>query len=82
MHDWIGSHGIAHIDRALRREAAEIAKRFPLVDRETIEQRLRDTYDRLAVTATVQTHLVTIAGRIVVDGLMRGSVGAAAHAAG
>ena len=69
MVDSAGIQGLHDYDDALRSEARLIAARFFGLSEADAELRLRDQFNRLAAHATVQSHLVTVAGAALVSAL-------------
>jgi arsenate reductase len=58
------------LDRALDGVSEDLARRFHGVySRETVHRCVRESYHRLAATATVQIHLPVLAGRVARDRL-------------
>jgi hypothetical protein len=70
MNQPASTDGLGDPNTALHREADLIAARFPDRPRQEIDERLHDTYDRLSATATIRTHLVTVAGSDVTSDLL------------
>ena len=69
MNESAGVRSLTDYDDALHREARLIAARFPRVSQAEAELRLRDQFSRLARHATVQSHLVTVAGAALTSAL-------------
>jgi hypothetical protein len=67
------SNGVLNPEIALHREAENLAQRFPGVDHEEIEDRVRSTYQQLKDEASVDTHLVAMTeGRVTEQLRQRG----------
>jgi hypothetical protein len=66
----LGGQGLVDNDTALQREADLISERFPDLPAEEVERRLHEGYDELAEHATIQSHLVTVAGASLTNELL------------
>ena len=71
MSDPAGAEGVHEVDSALRREAEQLAHRFPDVGQDEILRRMRETYALLDQDATIKAHLVTITTGMVSNSLRR-----------
>ena len=70
MSEPAGTNGLVDTETALQREAEVIGARFPEVSRAEVERRLRESFEQLANGATVQSHLVTVAGAALTNELL------------
>jgi hypothetical protein len=70
MSDPAGTDGLIDHETALEREADLIAERFPNVAHGDVERRLHEGFDELSDSATIHTHLVTVAGSAVTNELI------------
>ena len=67
-----GTGGLVDPEVALRRQAETLGQRFPDVDRDELEDRVQETYERLKEEASVDAHLVAMTEKQVTEDL-RGS---------
>jgi hypothetical protein len=63
--------GLTDVEADLQREVDAVADRFPDVDRAVIDAGIRQTYQSLAATATIRSHLAVIAGAFCASALRR-----------
>jgi hypothetical protein len=68
--------GLQNVDSALKREVDRLARRFPDVDLNEIDQHVRQAYADLSSRATIRSHLVTLTAARVGNLLRQGRVAA------
>jgi hypothetical protein len=70
MTDPVNAGGLVNNETALERETELISERFPELSRDEIDQRLHANFDQLDETATIKSHLVTVAGSELTNELL------------